>query len=190
MARKPKSKTPDQAPEENGGDVFTELENMGPSAGPTTGLPGMPGQDFMSGPTDDNEEFEMDYVEKEPMAAGRHMFQCVELETGTSKAGNPQFITTWMCIHPEADRGEKLKYYTATIPSARWKVADMLRAAGVPIEGSMLKFKRSDLVGKVCAGMTVVEPYQGRDSAKLQSILPLTDEEQLMVPELLAAPLI
>ena len=91
---------------------------------------------------------------------GNYRVKCVEVEQTVSKGGNPMFV--WTFEVSEGDyRGFETKVFTAITPAAMWKVAETVVALGVGQSGSVVKFKRSDVVGKECGVTLEASEYNG-----------------------------
>lgn len=105
---------------------------------------------------------------------GNYKVKCIDIEQGVSKAGNPQFI--WTFEVSEGDhRGFQSKVFTAITPAAMWKVAETVIALGVGQTGSVVKFKRTDVVGKECGALIEASEYNGMTRSQISRVMSLKE---------------
>lgn len=127
------------------------------------------------------DSFEVDLTEVESqglISAGAYRAACVNVEQGVSKGGNPMFI--WDFELSEGDgRGRVLKVFTAITPAAMWKVAETVIALGVGQTGEVVKFKRSDVVGKDCGVVVEDTEYNGNLRSQIQRVVSLAELQQI-----------
>lgn len=104
------------------------------------------------------------------VADGTHNAEIINLERGTSQQGNPQLIWEFKILNG-LDAGKTLKYWTALVPSAIWKVSQVLVALGAK-PGSTKKFGKKDVQGKRVNIVTLKEEYQGKTRSAIQAVQP------------------
>ena len=120
----------------------------------------------------EDEEFSFDGTDIEGIdliPEGKHPAIVCDFEQATSKAGNPQYVWNFEVIAGEA-KGMRVRDWTSLLPQARWKVADYLEKIGIPAQGSMAKFKKSDLIGKPCIIEVYHDEWNDRDQHNVQDI--------------------
>lgn len=151
----------------------------------TTNNPFMPGA--MNAPTPipgtgvgfsaaDNFEVDLTGVETNSFTIpdGNYKVKCLEVEQSVSKGGNPMFV--WTFEVSEGDhRGFQSKVFTAITPAAMWKVAETVMALGVGQVGSVVKFKRSDVVGKECGALIETTEYNGQNRSQISRVMTLKE---------------
>lgn len=125
--------------------------------------------------------FEVDLTDVESsglIPAGAYRAKCVNVEQSVSKGGNPMFVWDFELLEGDG-RGRILKVFTAITPAAMWKVAETVIALGVGQTGEVVKFKRSDVLGKEC-GVTVEDTeYNGNVRSQIQNVVSLSDLAKL-----------
>lgn len=131
----------------------------------------MPGQ----APANDN--FEVDLTDVEvgggfTIPDGIYKIKCTNVEQGVSKGGNPMFIWDFE-ISDGPHKGFKSKIFTAITPAAMWKVAETVIALGVGQQGSVVKFKRSDVLNKECGAMFETTEYEGKNRSQIAYVMTL-----------------
>ena len=90
----------------------------------------------------------------------------------------PMFVWDFELLEGDG-KGRVLKVFTAITPAAMWKVAETVIALGVGQTGEVVKFSRSDVVGKDC-GVTVADSeYNGNVRSQIQRVVSLAELEQL-----------
>ena len=125
--------------------------------------------------------FEVDLTDVESqglISAGAYRAKCVNVEQSVSKGGNPMFVWDFELMEGDG-KGRILKVFTAITPAAMWKVAETVIALGVGQTGEVVKFKRSDVIGKEC-GVTVEDTeYNGNVRSQIQNVVSLDDLAKL-----------
>lgn len=142
----------------------------GRAATPTAPMPGQP-----SG-GNDSFEVNLEGVEMNSFTIpdGNYRVRCIEVEQTVSKGGNPMFVWTFEVVDgPHA--GFQSKVFTALTPSAMWKVAETVVALGVGQTGQLVKFKRSDVVGKECGAYFEATEYNGKTNSQIQRTMTLKE---------------
>lgn len=133
----------------------------------------MPGQST-AGAAD---TFEIDLTEVSSgftIPDGNYKVKCIEVEQSVSKGGNPMFV--WTFEVSEGDHiGHQLKVFTAITPAAMWKVAETVVALGVGQTGSVVKFKRSDVIGKECGAAVEKTDYNGQERSQISRVMSLKE---------------
>lgn len=133
----------------------------------------MPGQV----PTNDN--FEVDLTDVEVgggfvIPDGIYKVKCMNVEQTVSKGGNPMFVWDFEIVDgPHA--GFKSKVFTAITPAAMWKVAETVIALGVGQQGSVVKFKRSDVLNKECGAMFETSEYNGQNRSQIARVMSIQE---------------
>lgn len=126
-----------------------------------------------------NDNFEVDLTGVEAgggfvIPDGIYKVRCIEVEQTVSKGGNPMFVWTF-----EVTEGEKAgfqsKVFTAITPAAMWKVAETVIALGVGQEGSVIKFKRTDVIGKECGALIEATEYNGTNRSQISRVMTLKE---------------
>ena len=105
---------------------------------------------------------------------GNYRLKCIDIEQQVSKGGNPMFVWT-LEVSAGQHAGFQGKVFTAITPAATWKVAETVKAFGVGQEGQMVKFKRSDVVGKECGGYIEKTEYNGQERSQIQRVFTLQE---------------
>lgn len=144
------------------------------AAAPTPINTPMPGNTRASSGAD---SFEVDLTEVQnsfTIPDGNYRLKCVDIEQQVSKGGNPMFV--WSL---EVSAGQHIgfqgKVFTAITPAAMWKVAETVKAFGVGQEGQVVKFKRSDVIGKECGGYIEKTEYNGQERSQIQRVFTLQE---------------
>ena len=138
-------------------------------------MPGAPGTPA----TDD--EFAVDLTDVESsglMPDGTYRVKCVNVEQSVSKGGNPMFVWDFEIVGGTKYDGRVLKVFTAITPAAMWKVAETVEALGVGQTGGVVKFKRSDVIGKECGAVVEETEYNGNKRSQIQRVMSLAEMEQ------------
>lgn len=132
-------------------------------------------------PASGADDFVVDLTDVESsglIPAGAYRAKCVNVEQSVSKGGNPMFVWDFELVEGDG-RGRILKVFTAITPAAMWKVAETVIALGVGQTGEVVKFKRSDVIGKEC-GVTVEDTeYNGNVRSQIQNVVSLSDLAKL-----------
>ena len=148
-----------------------------PGAAPTyntpTGSTPMPGAPAASGA----DSFEVDLTEVQSnftIPDGLYRVRCMEVEQSVSKGGNPMFVWTFEVSNGD-HAGFQSKVFTAITPAAMWKVAETVQAMGVGQQGQVVKFKRSDVVGKECGALIEKSDYNGQERSQISRVMSLQE---------------
>ena len=123
------------------------------------------------------DSFEVDLTEVQNgfvIPDGNYRLKCIDIEQQVSKGGNPMFVWT-LEVSAGQHAGFQGKVFTAITPAAMWKVAETVKAFGVGQEGQMVKFKRSDVVGKECGGYIEKTEYNGQERSQIQRVFTLQE---------------
>ncbi len=149
------------------------MPQMSGSAATTGSMP-MPGA---SPKASANDSFEVDLSEVSDgftIPDGNYRVKCVEIEQSVSKGGNPMFVWTFE-ISEGAHAGFQSKVFTAITPAAMWKVAETVIALGVGQTGSVVKFKRQDVIGKECGALFEKTEYNGQERSQISRVISLKE---------------
>lgn len=149
------------------------MPTPGAAAPAPTNTP-MPGNTYASSGADN---FEVDLTEVQngfTIPDGNYRLKCIDIEQQVSKGGNPMFVWT-LEVSAGQHTGFQGKVFTAITPAAMWKVAETVKAFGVGQEGQMVKFKRSDVVGKECGGYIEKTEYNGQERSQIQRVFTLQE---------------
>lgn len=142
----------------------------GASAPVNTPMPGAPAQSA-------NDNFEVDLTNVQDnfnIPNGIYKAKCTEVEQNVSKGGNPMFVWTFQVI--EGDHaGFEGKVFTAITPAAMWKIAETVQALGVGQTGSVVKFKRTDVIGKECGVFIEQTEYNGQTRSQISKVMSLKE---------------
>lgn len=144
---------------------FINGSTPAPTAGPT-----VPGSSM-------NDDFMVDLTEVEDsslMEEGPYRVKCVNVEQSVSKGGNPMFVWDFEVIGTKY-AGRILKVFTAITPAAMWKVAETVQALGIGQTGSVVKFKRSDVIGKECGAIVESTEYNGNTRSQISRVISLSE---------------
>lgn len=123
----------------------------------------------------DSFEVDLTGIEDQSMIPdGPYRVRCINVEQSVSKGGNPMFV--WDFEISEGERaGRVLKVFTAITPAAMWKVAETVQALGVGQTGTVVKFKRSDVVGKECGAIVEATEYNGNMRSQISKVVSLEE---------------
>lgn len=162
MATKNNPFMPGVAPQMSGPFATTS-----PKAGPTQ----MPGNST-AGAAD---TFEVDLTNVDNSGGfrvpeGTYRAKLIEVEQSVSKGGNPMFVWTFE-ISAGEQAGFQLKSFTAITPAAMWKVAEIVEALGVGQTGSVVKFKRSDVINRECGLAVEDQEYNGSVRSSIVKVI-------------------
>ena len=149
------------------------MPTPGAAAPAPTSTP-MPGNTHTSSGAD---SFEVDLTEVQngfTIPDGNYRLKCVDIEQQVSKGGNPMFVWS-LEVSAGQHTGFQGKVFTAITPAAMWKVAETVKAFGVGQEGQVVKFKRSDVVGKECGGYIEKTEYNGQERSQIQRVFTLQE---------------
>ena len=137
------------------------------------------------GPSAGADEFMVDLTgveEQGLIPEGSYRAKCVNVEQSVSKGGNPMFVWDFELLEGKGS-GRTLKVFTAITPAAMWKVAETVIAMGVGQSGSVVKFKRSDVVGKECGVQVADTEYNGTTRSQISRVMSLEELEQVRAKE-------
>lgn len=131
-------------------------------------------------PDTDDDVYEEDFTDISsggyPMAAeGFHHAKVVDFEKASSKAGNPQYIWQFRILAGDS-KDIEVKHWTSLLPQAKWKASETLKAVGVEVEGTVARFKSSDVVGKPCIIEIFHDEYDGKENHKIEKVHPPNKE--------------
>ena len=152
---------------------------------PTPGKAPAPTAVGAPSPTGGSDEFMVDLTDVEQQGLvpeGSYAAKCINVEQSVSKGGNPMFVWDFELTDGPGS-GRVLKVFTAITPAAMWKVAETVIALGVGQSGSVVKFKRSDVIDKPC-GVTVADTeYNGTVRSQIQRVMSVTELQQVRAKE-------
>ena len=143
------------------------------SSSATTGSP-MPGMSTGNSMADNFEVDLTDVRDGYNIPDGNYKVKCVDIEQSVSKGGNPMFVWTFE-ISEGNHVGFQSKVFTAITPAAMWKVAETVQALGVGQTGSVVKFKRTDVVGKECGALIEATEYNGNTRSQISRVMSLKE---------------
>lgn len=138
-----------------------------PTASPIPGAPASTAPD----------SFEVDLTDVQDnfkVPDGLYKVRCQDVEQSVSKSGNPMFVWTFTVIEG-GYVGREFKVFTAITPAAMWKVAETVIALGVGQQGQLVKFKRSDVVGKDCGALIEETEYNGQARSQISRVMSLKE---------------
>lgn len=143
-----------------------------PAPMPTAGAP-MPGQ---SSAGNDSFEVDLSQVEDQSYAIpdGSYKAKCIDVQQDVSKSGNPMFIWQFELVDGKY-AGRTFKSWTAITPAAMWKVAETVIALGVGQQGQVVKFKRGDVIGKLCGLVLEEDEYNGKATSRISKVISLAE---------------
>ena len=76
------------------------------------------------------------------------------------------------------NKGFLTKVFTAITPAAMWKVAETVQALGVGQSGQVVKFKRSDVIGKICGALIEQTEYNGSTRSQISRVMTLKEMQE------------
>ena len=124
-----------------------------------------------------SDNFEVDLTNVQDNFAipdGNYKAKCTDVEQSVSSSGNPMFV--WTFEVTEGDHaGFTGKVFTAITPAAMWKVAETVIALGVGQSGSVVKFKRTDVIGKECGVLIEETEYNGQKRSQISKVMSLKE---------------
>lgn len=142
----------------------------GASAPVNTPMPGVPNSST-------NDSFEVDLTDVQDnfnIPEGTYRMKCTDVEQSVSKGGNPMFVWTFAVVDGNY-AGREFKVFTAITPAAMWKVAETVQALGVGQTGSVVKFKRTDVIGKECGALIEQTEYNGNTRSQISKVMSLKE---------------
>lgn len=137
----------------------------------------MPGASASAAP----DSFEVDLTDVQDnftVPDGLYKVRCNDVEQSVSKSGNPMFVWTFVVVEGNYT-GREFKVFTALTPAAMWKVAETVKAMGVGQTGQVVKFKRSDVVGKDCGAQIEASEYNGQTRSQISRVMTLAEMAEL-----------
>lgn len=105
---------------------------------------------------------------------GNYRVKCVDVEQSVSKGGNPMFVWTFEISEGEHS-GFQSKVFTAITPAAMWKVAETVIALGIGQTGAVVKFTRSQVIGKECGALIEQTEYNGATRSQISRVMSLKE---------------
>lgn len=105
---------------------------------------------------------------------GNYRVRCEDIQQQVSKGGNPMFVWDFAIVGGQYD-GKIMKVFTAITPAAMWKVAETVIALGVGQTGEVVKFKRTDVVGKECGAAIEATEYDGKTRSQIARVMSLAE---------------
>ena len=135
----------------------------------------MPGESATSWGAD-NYEVDLTDVQSSAFSIpdGNYKVKCVDIEQSVSKGGNPMFVWTFEVSEGE-HTGFQSKVFTAITPAAMWKVAETVQALGIGQTGSVVKFKRTDVINKECGALIEQNEYNGQVRSQISRVMSLKE---------------
>jgi hypothetical protein len=117
-------------------------------------------QDPFGSPDD---EFETDLQIESDLPNGVYPAKVADIRKQESKKGNPMWVFDFV-ISDGPHAGSEVPCFCALTPAALWKLGDVVRGLGVPVETvngkPKVKFNRADLIGnRVFIGVEKSEGY-------------------------------
>lgn len=149
--------------------------NNGRAPAPNPTAPAMPSTSAAA-----NEAFEVDLSEVEDsycIPDGIYAAKCVNVTQEVSKSGNPMFTWEFELVGGEYN-GRQFRSWTAITPAAMWKVAETVQALGVGQSGQVVKFKRSDVIGKACGLVIEKDEYNGKTTSKVSNVISVEEMQE------------
>lgn len=144
-----------------------------PMPGGATPMPG--------GASGANDSFEVDLsgVEDQSYAipSGTYKAKCIDVQQDVSKSGNPMFVWEFELVGGQY-AGRTFRSWTAITPAAMWKVAETVIALGVGQQGQVVKFKRGDVIGKLCGLILEQDDYNGKTTSKVTKVIPVDEIDE------------
>lgn len=142
---------------------------------PMPGAPApMPGQSTARA----NDAFEVDLTNIEGQSYaipdGTYKAKCIDVTQDVSKSGNPMFVWQFELVEGQY-AGRQFKSWTAITPAAMWKVAETVIALGVGQNGQVVKFKRGDVIGKLCGLVMEQDEYNGKPTSRISRVISLQE---------------
>lgn len=150
-----------------------------PGGAPKTAPATMPGMSAPAGNMTDG--FEVDLTEVQgnsyTIPDGVYKVKCTNIDQSVSKGGNPMFVWDFEVIEGQY-AGFVSKVFSAITPAAMWKVAETVQALGVGQTGQVVKFKRSDVIGKICGALFEQSEYNGSNRSSIVKVMTLQEMEE------------
>lgn len=128
-----------------------------------------------------NDAFEVDLTEVQESSYaipnGIYAAKCIDVAQDVSKSGNPMFVWEFELVGGDYN-GRTFKSWTAITPAAMWKVAETVQALGVGQTGQVVKFKRSDVIGKACGLVMEEDEYNGKPTSRINSVISVQEMQE------------
>lgn len=103
--------------------------------------------------------------------AGAHAAKLLDVESKTSKSGNPMLVWTYVVTAGES-AGKEIKNFTVMSPAAMWKVTETIKALGVSYEpGKQLRFSREQVINTEVVLVISEEVYNEQKRSKIDKVL-------------------
>ena len=157
------------------------------AAAPQASAPAMPGTN-----TKGNDAFEVDLTDVQESSYaipdGIYAAKCIDVTQDVSKSGNPMFVWEFELVGGDYN-GRTFKSWTAITPAAMWKVAETVQALGVGQTGQVVKFKRSDVIGKACGLVMEQDEYNGKVNSKISNVISVQEMQERLASASSGAPL-
>ena len=148
-----------------------------PGGAPKSSMP-MPGQAPASAMSED---FQIDLTEVKEnsytIPDGLYKVKCTNIEQSISKGGNPMFVWDFE-VQDGPNAGFMCKVFSAIAPAAMWKVAETVQALGVGQTGQVVKFKRTDVIGKICGALIEQSEYEGKMRSSITKVMTIKEMEE------------
>ena len=148
---------------------FMNNNPMNPAPSPAA-APSMPGQSV----NNMNMGFEVDLTDVQESSFtipdGTYKAKCIDIVQDVSKSGNPMFIWDFEIIEGNY-KGKTFKSWTAITPAAMWKVAETVQALGVGQTGQVVKFKKGDVINKLCGIVMEQDEYNGKPTSRITRVI-------------------
>ena len=108
-------------------------------------------------------------------AGDKYIGKIIGLRKETSSNDNPMWVWDFEIVEGDF-AGMTFTQWTTLTNNSLWKLADTLTALGVDWEpGEPINFKRSEVLGTLCRLVIRDDKYQGRETSKLDRLLPHPD---------------
>jgi hypothetical protein len=152
---------------------FMSNNPINPTPSPAA-APSMPGQSV----NNMNMGFEVDLTDVQESSFaipdGTYKAKCVDITQDISKSGNPMFIWDFEIVEGNY-KGKTFKSWTAITPAAMWKVAETVQALGVGQTGQVVKFKKGDVINKLCGIVMEQDEYNGKPTSRIVRVISLEE---------------
>jgi hypothetical protein len=101
---------------------------------------------------------------------GEYEVDCTDVVQDVSKSGNPMLVFHF--VTGAEHKGLRLREYCVTQGSAIFKLGLTLEALGLGKAGEVVKFKKSEAIGRRCIAKLKAEEYNGKRSSKIDRLKP------------------
>lgn len=122
---------------------------------------------------DEDEEFSVDCTEVAEgyrIEAGGYPAKLLSVSKEKSKSsGNDMFVWQFAIVGDKYG-GKEFRVYTSLAPAALFKLAETVKAFGLPGAGSVVKFKKTDVEGKRVMLMIVDDTYNDEPSSSVKKV--------------------